>query len=660
MNLTVSRFVPHSARFFAIAVIVLLYAMSRQPSFSQNERDTLAADFAFAGSVLPTVEGFPTQIMRDVHPDLAHIAGWFSGSGAAVALNDLDGDGLPNDTCYIDIRIDQVIIAPAPGTPERYVPFTLDLTAAPYDGSAMAPVGCIPNDMNEDGKMDLLIYYWGRTPVAYLNLSGPTNGAEYLTQASYTAIDFDSSGDVWWTNAATLSDLDGDGHADLIIANYFQDNRGLLGPNGGSATAAEESLSRAFNGGGTHIYLWQAASAGDRPTVQFAEVKDVLGHDVNYAWTLAVGAADLNGDLLPEIYFANDYGPDRLLLNQSTAGNLRFSLLEGEKFLTTPKSHVLGQDSFKGMGIDFGDLNGDGLYDMFVSNIAAEFSFMESHYLWLSTGETERMADGIAPYVDASDALGVARSSWSWETRLADFDNDGVLEAVQSTGFMKGEIDRWPELQELGLGNDALTHLPGVWPNFVLGDELNGHAHNPFYVRSGPTGADNLQEGRFVDIAAELGMDQPFVSRGIATADVDGDGDLDFAVANQWEDSTFFRNDCPDCGAFLGLHLLLPVDDGPQTMSIRAGHPGADSFGRPAIGATAVVHLADGRRLINFVDGGNGQAGARSSDIHFGLDDLAVDAAFDVELHWRDSQGEVHRQTVVLTPGWHTILLGDE
>jgi hypothetical protein len=644
-----------SARFSAIAAILLLYGLSLPPQLPPAARAELAAQFSFAPTALPVMSGFETQVIRDVHPDLAHIAAWFSGSGAAVALNDLDGDGLPNDTCYVDIRIDQVIVAPAPGTPARYAPFTLDLTAVPYDERAMAPVGCIPNDMNEDGKMDLLVYYWGRTPVAFLNIAGPTAGPEALSNAGYRAVDFDPSGEVWWTNAATFSDLDGDGHADLIIANYFQDNRGLLGANGGPATAAEESLSRAFNGGGTHIYLWQEATADDDPSVHFVEVKDVLDHDVNFAWTLAVGAVDLNGDMLPEIYFANDYGPDRLLLNQSTPGELRFSLLEGEKFLTTPKSHVLGHDSFKGMGIDFGDLNGDGYFDMFVSNIAAEFSFMESHFLWLSTGEQARMTEGIAPYVESSDAFGVARSSWSWETRLADFNNDGVLEALQATGFMKGEIDRWPELQELGLGNDGLTHYPAAWPTFGSGDELNGHAHNPFYVRTDPT---DLQTSRFVDIAVELGLDQPFVSRGIGTADVDGDGDLDYAVANQWDDSYFFRNDCPNCGAFLGLHLLLPVGETQATL-IRPGHPGADTVGRPSIGATVTVHLPDGRRLINFIDGGNGQAGARSSDLHFGLDSVGPATPVTVDLHWRDNQGQVQQQTVELTPGWHTVLLGE-
>jgi hypothetical protein len=58
---------------------------------------------------------------------------------------------------------------------------------------------------------------------------------------------------------------------------------------------------------------------------------------------LALGAADLDGDLMPELYFANDFGPDRLLHNRSTPGHLNFALLEGERKFTTPSSKVLGK-----------------------------------------------------------------------------------------------------------------------------------------------------------------------------------------------------------------------------------------------------------------------------------------------------------------------------
>ncbi|MCQ3978416.1 MAG: RNA-binding protein [Anaerolineae bacterium] len=639
----------HLARTAAITIIVILYGLSRLPELPASERTRLASSFGFTNVPLYEPANFEYRTIRQVQPDLEHIAGWLSGIGAAVALNDLDGDGLANDVCHVDPRIDRVIISPAPGTPERYQPFVLAHAGVPYRPVSMAPIGCIPNDMNEDGRMDLLIYYWGRTPLAFLN-----NGAISLTGDSYTPHEILPGDDVWWSSAGTFADFDGDGHVDLLITNYFPDDTSLLlGSKADRLINMHHSMSRAFNGGGTHLFLWQAATTGAHPTVNFRKVEGVFAEEVTHAFTLAVGAADLDGDLLPEIYFANDFGPDRLLHNRSRPGALNFAVLEGEKFFTTPNSRVIGHDSFKGMGVDFGDLNDDGLFDIYVSNIAADYALHESHFMFLSTGEIEQMQTGIAPYIDQGERLGVSRSGWGWESRLADFNNDSVLEAIQATGFMKGEASRWPELQEMALVNDELTANPGNWPNLEAGDELNGYDHNPFYVRS--------VSGRFFDLAPELGLDLPQVSRGIATADVDGDGDLDFAVANQWETSHFYRNDCPNCAAFLGLHLLLPAQNSHASADvIRPGHPGADTPGRPAIGAVAKVQLPDGRQLIGLVDGGNGQAGERSSDLHFGLGQLDAGVQLAVELQWRDVDGHVNQKTVQLTPGWHTLLLANE
>ncbi len=640
---------PHLARITAVIIILAFYGLSRLPQLPNSERAALAATFGFTGTPLIEPAGYEySSVVRNVHPELAHIGGWISAMGAAVGLNDLDGDGLANDLCHVDVRIDQVIISPVPGTPERYEPFTLDHSKVRYDEITMAPIGCLPNDMNEDGQMDILVYYWGRTPIAFLN-----NAGSNLSAASYTPAEIMPGEEVWWSSAATFADFDGDGHADLVITNYFPENTILLGSGTGSLINMNRSLSRAYNGGDTYILLWEDTINKPEATVKFRPVTDVFDEDVARSFALAVGAADLDGDLLPEIYFANDFGPDRLLHNRSQPGELSFAVLEGEKFFTTPNSKVLGQDSFKGMGVDFGDVNNDGLFDIYVSNIAANYALHESHFMFLSTGEIERMQDGIAPYVDYSEPLGVSRNSWGWETRLADFNNDGALEAIQATGFLKGEIDRWPEIQELALGNDELTEYPASWPRFEAGDDINGHAHNPFYVRA--------ETGRFFDLAPELGLDQPHVTRGIATSDVDGDGDLDFVIANQWETSYFYRNDCPDCASFLGLHVLLPPQDNETTTDvIRPGHPGSDTVGRPAIGAIAKLHLPDGQQRVSMVDGGNGQAGARSSDIHFGLGQIDPDTPLSVELHWRDTAGHINQKTVELTPGWHTILLGDD
>ena len=634
-----------AAKLTAVVLIFVVYGFARIPKASESELTKLAESFRFSTVPLPTLSGEPQKTIREVNPSLRRVAGWISAVGAAVALNDLDGDGLPNDVCYVDTRIDKVIVAPVPGTPARYQPFSLDPITLPYDKATMAPMGCLPGDFNEDGLQDVLAYYWGRTPVVFIKQSSTS-----LKANSYTRSEVVPGGARWYTNAATLADIDGDGHTDLIIGNFFADGARILDARADVPDEMQDSMSRAQNGGRKHLLLWKAPAAGT--AVQFEEVRGALDEQSAQGWALAIGAADLDGDLLPEIYFANDFGPDRLLHNRSTPGHPRFELLEGQRSFTTTKSKVLGHDSYKGMGVDFGDLNGDGLPDIYVSNITQEYGLEESHFVFLSTGHTELMKKGVAPYIDRGESLGLSRSGWGWDTRLGDFNNDGVLEALQATGFLKGNINRWPELHEVVVGNDQLLRHPRSWPILQTSDDISGNGHNYFFVRA--------SDGRFHDIAAQLSLDQPLLTRGIATADVDGDGRLDYAVANQWGTSYFYRNESNNAGAFLGLRLRLPVIDGvSQTRVCREGKSVTPS--RPAIGAEARVSLAGRAPLVQQVDGGNGHSGKRSPDLQFGLGQLAGNEPVSVELRWRDARGGLQQETIQLSPGgWYTIVLGRE
>lgn len=658
MNPRPSRMRRVVALLATIAGVVFLYQLSQLPTLSGTESDTLAARFRFEKKPLPELTGFSEQGVRQVHPSLEHLSAYLSALGASVALGDIDGDGLPNDLCQVEPRIDQVILAPAPGTPQdRFEPFVLQNGSLPYD-AAMAPSGCLLGDFNEDGLTDVLVCYWGRTPIIHLQKAAGSSG-DRLSAKSFSPQELVEPWQRWTSCAATSADLDGDGHNDLIIGNYCPDGTAYLDPSGGGQLPMTESLCRSYNGGGPHFCLWKEASRGETPTVRFAAVdRDFLDepdparvHEATHGWTLALGAADLDADGLPEVYVSNDLGPDRLLHNRSKPGQLRFALLEGERSFTTPRSRVLGQDSFKGMSIDFGDVNGDGWLDMYVSNISGPYSLFESHFLWLSTGRVELMKQGIAPYYDAGEELGLSRSGWGWDSRLADFDNDGVLEAVQGMGYLKGSTNRWPEMHELGVTNGELLANPAVWPDFRPGADYSGSDHNRFFVRS--------VDGRFHDVSRELDLDSPMVTRGIALADVDGDGRLEFAVANQWETSFLYHNTAPRPGSFLGLHLRLPVGSGStEPTSVYTGHPTAERPSRPAIGASVSVRLPDGRLLVSQVDGGSGHSGKRAPDIHLGLGNVDKDTVLDVDVRWRDREGTVRGEVLHLPPGWHTVLLG--
>jgi hypothetical protein len=183
---------------------------------------------------------------------------------------------------------------------------------------------------------------------------------------------------------------------------------------------------------------------------------------------------------------------------------------------------------------------------------------------------------------------------------------------------------------------------------------LSDNYHNPFFVRA--------SDGRFYDLAPELALDKRQISRAIATADVNCDGRLDFAVANQWDTSLVLLNESSSGNSFLGLRLRLPINQTAANaiQTYAWGYPCGpprDLLTRPAIGAIVEMETPSGRTTIAQLDGGNGHSGKRSPDLQFGLGQVSSDFKATVHIRWSDAGGEVRAATLRLNPGWHTVVL---
>jgi hypothetical protein len=170
-----------------------------------------------------------------------------------------------------------------------------------------------------------------------------------------------------------------------------------------------------------------------------------------------------------------------------------------------------------GFGVAVGDYDNDGWPDIYVSNFGKNRLYHNNH-------------DGT--FTDVAEKAGVTLGGWSTGATWGDYDHDGLLDLFVP-GYVKFDPDHPPVA---GQGS-----LPAGFCSFRGVEVMCG-------PRGLPGEGDHLfrnnGDGTFTDVSVKAGVSDPKGYYGFASVfvDVDDDGWLDLAVANDSVPKYLYRN----------------------------------------------------------------------------------------------------------------------
>jgi hypothetical protein len=418
-------------------------------------------------------------------------------------------------------------------------------------------MGACAADYDADGDVDL-----------YVTNDGPNMLYQNRGDGTFADVTVPARvGDSRWSASCAFADLDADGDLDLWVTNYVDADR-RRSPYCGN----DERTVRFY----CHPLHYQPLpntlyrNDGER----FTDVSEQAGIATLRSNGLGVVVTDYDGDRLPDVFVANDSMPNFLFRN---TGKLQFR----ETALSAGIAVAADGQARAGMGIDAGDYDRDGRFDVVVTNLDFQ---MHSLYRALDRGQFAWSAidSGIGyptlPFV----GFGVA---------FLDFDNDTQLDLAIANG-----------------------HILENAPQFRAGATYR--QRNLLFRNT------TLRRFQEVGRNAGPGFALAKVSRGLAAGDIDNDGDVDLLVTNNGETADLLRNDGGNRGNALMLRL---VGAGRNTSAVGA---------RVRLTTAAATQLRE-------VRAGSSYLSQNDPRMHFGLG--TATQADAIEVTWPSGRSETLR-----------------
>jgi hypothetical protein len=409
-------------------------------------------------------------------------------------------------------------------------------------------------DVDGDGDLDLVLLATKGPNAIFLN-----DGRGTFTERRDLGLDTTGRGGT----TLAMADVDGSGHLAMFVANYkpyliddsippnrrgyqqlvrelgqqkyevtkeFEnDYRLVMRPDMGGLRMTQRASPNEFylNDGTGHFRRQQARDARFRD----ADGKPAAPDE---SFTLAARFADLDGDGAPDLFVGNDFeDQDQLWFNDGHGG---FRLADWRS---------LRQMSNSTMGVDVGDVNGDGLPDLFTVDMLANDTHRLRTEVHTSTafaktpGAVELQLQhqrnalflnrGDRTFAEVGQYAGVDASGWSWAAMFLDADLDGWQDVLIANGHLWDVMDA--DVQESTPARMATV----PWQQFLWQFPKLALRNVAFRNRGDLT---------FEDASSRwgIGKDED-ISHGIASADLDGDGDLDVVVNRLRAPALVLRND---------------------------------------------------------------------------------------------------------------------
>ncbi len=313
-------------------------------------------------------------------------------------------------------------------------------------------MGTVWGDYDNDGWEDVFLYRWGR-PELFRN-----EGGQKFTRTT------EQAGLPSWVNANTAIwfDYDRDGKIDLFIGGYYSEDVNLWKLR--DTRMMPESFEYAQNGGRKYLFH-------NRGDGSFEEVSARLGIN-SRRWALAVGTADLRGTGYPDLFVANDYGVAELFFNE-----------KGRGFREVGKQTGVGAAPKSGMNVAFGDIMNQGEFAIYVTNISEEGVLIQGNNLWIPKEGTS--GDNLRYENFAGDmgvelggwSFGAQFGDLNNDGVLDLYLANGYVSAQRGTNY-------WYDYSKIAGGNTAIISDARNWPA-MEGRSLSGFQQKRLWLNDG-------------------------------------------------------------------------------------------------------------------------------------------------------------------------------